>query len=84
MVEVGGIYEVYGESRVVHREHGGYRVSEIQVDAQDIRLVRPSGSQLIQWLADNAPRVGEVKATKLWDTFQVHSTTSWIVLIMLR
>lgn len=70
MVEVGGIYEVYGESSVVHREHGGYRVSEIQVDAQDIRLVRPSGSQLIQWLADNAPSVGEVKATKLWDTFQ--------------
>ena len=70
MVEVGGIYEVYGESSVVHREHGSYRVSEIQVDAQDIRLVRPSGSQLIQWLADNAPSVGEVKATKLWDTFQ--------------
>lgn len=70
MVEVGGIYDVYGESSVVHREHGGYRVSEIQLDAQDIRLVRPSGSQLIQWLADNAPGVGEVKATKLWDTFQ--------------
>lgn len=70
MVEVGGIYEVYGESSVVHREHSGYKVSEIQVDAQDIRLVRPSGSQLIQWLADNAPGVGEVKATKLWDACQ--------------
>lgn len=70
MVEVGGIYEVYGESSVVHREHSGYKLSEIQVDAQDIRLVRPSGSQLIQWLADNAPGVGEVKATKLWDAFQ--------------
>ncbi|UZS72172.1 ATP-dependent RecD-like DNA helicase [Pseudomonas syringae] len=70
MVEVGGIYEVYGESSVIHRDHGGYKVSEIQVDAQYIRLVRPSGSQLIQWLADNVPGVGEVKATKLWDAFQ--------------
>ncbi|MGK9060953.1 MULTISPECIES: ATP-dependent DNA helicase [Pseudomonas] len=70
LVEVGGIYEVYGESSVVHREHSGFKVSEIQVDAQDIRLVRPSGSQLIQWLADNAPGVGEVKATKLWDALQ--------------
>lgn len=70
MVEVGAIYEVYGESSVIHRDHGGYKVSEIQVDAQYIRLVRPSGSQLIQWLADNAPGIGEVKATKLWDAFQ--------------
>jgi exodeoxyribonuclease V alpha subunit len=70
MVEVGGIYDVYGESTVVHREHSGFKVSEIQVNAQDIRLVRPSGSQLIQWLANNAPGVGEVKATKLWDAHQ--------------
>ncbi|KPZ14902.1 putative ATP-dependent exoDNAse, alpha subunit [Pseudomonas amygdali pv. ulmi] len=69
-VEVGGIYDVYGESTVLHREHSGFKVSEIQVNAQDIRLVRPSGSQLIQWLADNAPGVGEVKATKLWDAHQ--------------
>ena len=69
MVEVGGIYEVYGESSVIHRDHGGYKVSEIQVDVQDIRLVRPSGSQIIQWLADNVPGIGEVKATKLWDAF---------------
>ncbi|MDP5799763.1 AAA family ATPase [Pseudomonas aeruginosa] len=70
LIEVGGIYEVYGESRVIHREHAGYKVSEIQVDVQDIRLVRPSGSQLIQWLADHAPGVGEVTATKLWDALQ--------------
>ncbi|MCF5166863.1 AAA family ATPase [Pseudomonas congelans] len=70
LVEVGGVYDVYGESSIVKREHGGYVVSEIQIDAQDIRLIRPSGSQLIQWLAHNAPGVGEVKATKLWDLLQ--------------
>lgn len=65
---VGCIYEVYGEAHTIQRTHGSFTVSETQVEAQDVRLVRPSGSQLIQWLADNAKGIGEVKATKLWDT----------------
>ncbi len=66
-IEVGGIYEIYGETRTIQRVHGPYVVLETQIEAQDVRLVRPSGSQLIQWLADNVPGIREVKATKLWD-----------------
>lgn len=66
-VTVGGIYEVYGDARVIRREYDGFQVSETQIDVQQLRLISPSGSQLIQWLADNIPHIGEVKATKLWD-----------------
>lgn len=66
-VAVGAIFEVYGEVSTVLRTHGAYAVSEMTVDVQDIHLVRPSGSQVIQWLGDNVKGVGEVKATRLWD-----------------
>lgn len=67
-IAIGGIYEIYGEACSIQRTHGSYTVLETQIEAQDIRLVRPSGSQLIQWLADHAAGIREVKATKLWDT----------------
>ena len=66
-IVVGGIFEVYGEASSIRREHGTFAVSETQIEVQQIQLVRPSGSQLIQWLSDNAPGIREVKATKLWD-----------------
>ncbi len=66
-ITVGGIYEIYGEARSIQHTHGSYAVTETQVEAQDIRLVRPSGSQVIQWLADHVVGIREVKATKLWD-----------------
>lgn len=66
-ISVGAIFEVYGEVSTVLRTHGAFAVSEMTVDAQDVRLVRPSGSQVIQWLGGNVKGVGEVKATRLWD-----------------
>lgn len=66
-IAVGAIFEVYGEVSTVLRTHGAFAINEMTVDAQDIRLVRPSGSQVIQWLGDNVKGVGEVKATRLWD-----------------
>lgn len=50
-ISVGGIFDVYGEASTVLRAHGAFAISEMTVDAQEIRLVRPSGSQLIQWIA---------------------------------
>lgn len=67
-ITVGGIYEVYGEAHTIQRTHGSYVVTELQIEVQHIRLVRPSGSQLIQWLANSVKGIAEVKATKLWDT----------------
>lgn len=67
-IAVGGIYEVYGEVHTTQRIHGSYVVTELQIEVQQIQLVRPSGSQLIQWLADSVKGIAEVKATKLWDT----------------
>lgn len=66
-VAIGGVFEVYGEVSTVRREHGAFVISETTVDAQDLRMVRPSGAQVIQWLSDNVKGVREVKATKLWD-----------------
>ena len=54
--------------RQTQRIHGSYVVTELQIEVQQIQLVRPSGSQLIQWLADSVKGIAEVKATKLWDT----------------
>ena len=66
-ISVGAIFEVYGEVSIVLRTHGDFAVNEMTVDAQDLLLVRPSGSQVIQWLVDNVQGIGEVKATRLWD-----------------
>ena len=66
-ITVGSIYEVYGEAQIIKRTYGSYTANETQIEVQDIRLVRPSGSQVIQWLADNVTGIREVKATKLWD-----------------
>lgn len=66
-IVVGAIFEAYGQASTTRREHDGYVVTETNLHVQDIRQVRPSGSQLIQWLADNVPGIREVKATKLWD-----------------
>ncbi|WHH50895.1 AAA family ATPase [Pseudomonas sp. Ap32] len=66
-IAVGAIFEVYGEVSTVLRTHGAFAIHEMTIDAQDIHLVRPSGSQVIQWLSDNVKGVGEVKATRLWD-----------------
>jgi exodeoxyribonuclease V alpha subunit len=66
-ISVGGIYEVYGETRSIQHAHGSYTVTETQIEVQDIHLVRPSGSQVIQWMADHVTGIREVKATKLWD-----------------
>lgn len=71
-ITVGSIYEVYGEARSIQRIHGSYAVLETQIEVQDIRLVRPSGSQVIQWLADHVTGIREVKATKLWDMLGEH------------
>jgi exodeoxyribonuclease V alpha subunit len=71
-IAIGGIYEVYGEARTTQRIHGSYVVTELQIEVQQIQLVRPSGSQLIQWLADSVKGIAEVKATKLWDTLGEH------------
>ncbi|TXH92247.1 MAG: exonuclease V subunit alpha, partial [Pseudomonas sp.] len=67
-ITIGGIFELYGETSTILRVHGAYSVSETQIEVQDIKLVRPSGSQIVQWLADNVKGISEVKATKLWDT----------------
>lgn len=66
-IAVGAIFEVYGEVCSVLRTHGAFAINEMTVDVQDVRLVRPSGSQVIQWLGDNVQGIGEVKATRMWD-----------------
>tara|TARA_R110001583_G_scaffold72800_1_gene203379 strand:- start:18546 stop:20714 length:2169 start_codon:yes stop_codon:yes gene_type:complete len=73
--QVGEVWEVYGEARTVVRDISGleYPIKDTQIDAQHATLLRPSGSQLVQWLADNIDGIGVTKAQKLYDLFVVRS-----------
>lgn len=66
-ISAGDIYEVYGETRHIQHSHGTYLVTETQIEVQSIHLIRPSGSQVVQWIADNVTGIRDVKAVKLWD-----------------
>lgn len=67
--QTGEIWEIYGETSRVEREITGssIRIWDIQIEAQHAELMRPSGSQLVQWLADNIDGIGNVKAQRLYD-----------------
>ncbi|WP_206478092.1 ATP-dependent RecD-like DNA helicase [Halomonas sp. KRD171] len=68
-LQTGEIWEIYGETTRIEREipDSSIRIWDTLVYAQHAILVRPSGSQVVQWLADNVEGIGNVKAQKLWD-----------------
>lgn len=49
----------------------GFKVKETQIDANEAELVRPSGRNIISWIADcsDCPGIGQVKASRLYDRF---------------
>ena len=67
--EVGDIWNVRGRSHRVKRYAGKIELEDTQIEAESAELVRPTGSQLIQWIADNANGIREVKSQKLWDMY---------------
>ncbi|MBI9091108.1 MAG: AAA family ATPase [Desulfobacterium sp.] len=65
--DVGEIWQVYGEATEIKRDVGRVVLTETQIEAIDVNLERPSGSQVVQWLSHNIRGIREVKAQKLWD-----------------
>jgi exodeoxyribonuclease V alpha subunit len=49
----------------------GFKIKETQIDAAEAELVRPSGRNIIAWIAEcpDIAGIGQVKATKLYDRF---------------
>ncbi|MCM2309716.1 MAG: hypothetical protein NDI91_19860 [Sulfuritalea sp.] len=49
----------------------GFKIKETQIAAEEAELVRPSGRNIIAWIAESpdCPGIGQVKASRLYDHF---------------
>ena len=70
-VQKGQWWKVSGVPLERRLDVNGYQVAEMQIDASQAVLTRPSGEHIISFLAENPAfeRVGQVKARKLWEKF---------------
>lgn len=68
-VQIGELLEVVGEQSTQTIHVNGFPRSEILITAKQVRLLKPSGSQIVQWIADHpdVKGIGYVKAQRLWD-----------------
>lgn len=71
LVERGQWWKVSGEASERVLEVNGYLMTETQVDASCVVLLRPSGEHIVRFMADSPAfeGIGRVKARKLWETF---------------
>jgi len=70
-VQTGQWWHVKGVSSSYCRDVNGYVITEWQIVAEELCLLRVSGEYIVSFLADcdDFRQVGRVKARKLWDTF---------------
>lgn len=70
-VDKGQQWIVSGPAAQRQRIVNGYTQDFIQIDAQIAEMVRPTGRNIISWIAncEDCPGVGVTKATKLWNHF---------------
>lgn len=70
-VSKGQLWLVEGDLRQRASVVDGYRLVEQQIEASDARLERPSGRNVVQWIAEckDCIGIGEVKAKRLYDRF---------------
>lgn len=71
-VQVGQWWRVDGESCRYERDVNGYKVTEWQIDADDLSLLQLSGEHIVTFMAESEDfqGIGMVKARQLWDTFR--------------
>lgn len=71
LVQPGQWWQVKGPVETRKRPVDGYVLSELQINADEAALARPSGEHLVRFMAENSAfeGIGEVKARKLWDAF---------------
>lgn len=71
LLKIGMWVVVSGESIMENRIHEGFRQQQINIAAENIVFVRPSGEHLVRFLSDSVgfKGIGVVRARKLWDKF---------------
>ena len=71
LVDKGQQWVVVGPAAQQQRIVNGYTQVFMQIDAQSAEMVRPTGRNIISWIAncEDCPGVGVTKATKLWNHF---------------
>lgn len=70
-VNQGECWQCYGDGKLTHQRFSGHTHTEFTIEAQDVLLLKPSGSLIIDTLAEGKQfsGIGHVKAQKLWDRF---------------
>lgn len=68
-LQVGELWEVSGERGLQSVTINGRRLEEPLITATELRLLKPSGTQVIRWMADHRDihGIGTVKAETLWN-----------------
>lgn len=71
LLKIGMWVEVSGVATKENRIHEGFRQQQINIAAENIVFVRPSGEHLIRFLSDSVgfKGIGIVRARQLWDKF---------------
>lgn len=69
-IDIGDLWAVKGPVQRTELVRNGIPFNEWKVTAQTAELVRPSGAQIINWLADNIDGIGPNRASKLWNKFE--------------
>lgn len=71
LIERAQVWSVVGESSDVSYTVDGFVRNEVQIQATQLTLQRPSGKNLVAWIAQSpdCPGIGEVRARRLWEKF---------------
>lgn len=70
-VNIGQHWEVSGHQKETLLIVNGYRLTEVELTAKSMILIKPSGEHIVSYLSNNTKfiGIGEVKARDLWNAF---------------
>lgn len=74
VVQIGQWWRVKGKAYPRPRIINGFRLLEMQIEAEDLELALPSGKHLITMLSESEifAGIGTAKARRLWEAFGEH------------
>ena len=77
IIDKGQQWLVRGVHTLRESVTNGFRQIETQIDADHAEMLRPTGRNIIAWIAacEDCPGVGQVKAAKLWNRFDASLVT---------
>ncbi len=71
LVEVAQVWSVEGATTIVKYTHAGLQRTEVQIVPTQLELQRPSGNNLVAWIAQSpdCKGIGDVRARRLYERF---------------